>query len=118
MDRTKITEFRECKTHGYVKYVKNHAGFRCSYCLKDNVQRRRRELKHRAVAYKGGKCESCGYCKSVAALDFHHVDSSTKEFGISAGGWTRTWERMKPELDKCILLCSNCHRELHSKIGE
>jgi predicted HNH restriction endonuclease len=46
-------------------------------------------------------------------LDFHHVDSTKKEFGIGNSGYTRSWEKVKKELDKCILVCANCHREIH-----
>ena len=55
----------------------------------------------------------CGYNKCVASLDFHHEDPTKKEYGISSNGSTISWEKLKIELDKCILLCANCHRELH-----
>ncbi len=70
-----------------------------------------------ALEYKGGRCVICGYCACPAALEFHHVDPETKEFGAASirgmldGGFT---ERVKAELDKCILLCANCHREVHA----
>ena len=48
------------------------------------------------------------------ALEFHHLDPSQKDFGISSKGYTRSWDKVKEELDKCILVCSNCHREIHS----
>lgn len=68
--------------------------------------------KLKAIAYKGGKCQRCGYDKCVAALDFHHRDPSEKEFQ-----WVRLrrlrWDRVLAELDKCDLLCANCHREVH-----
>lgn len=80
------------------------------------VQKRRLALKIQAVEYKGGKCCICGYNRYVGALDFHHKDSSDKSFGISEKGWTISWERIKDELDKCILVCSNCHREIEAGI--
>jgi len=67
-----------------------------------------------AVEYKGGKCESCGYNKCIDALDFHHVNEKEKEFGLSQSGLTRSWERTKKESDKCVLVCANCHREIHA----
>ena len=76
------------------------------------VAKRRRELKRRAVEYKGGACICCGYHQHVGVLDFHHIDPTTKEFGISGKGMTRSWEKIKTELDKCILVCANCHREI------
>jgi 5-methylcytosine-specific restriction endonuclease McrA len=79
------------------------------------VQRRRKKIREMALAYKGGKCERCGYDRCSEALEFHHLSSDDKDFGISANGHSRSWERTKKELDKCILLCANCHREIHSK---
>jgi predicted HNH restriction endonuclease len=78
------------------------------------VQRKRIELKLKAIEYKGGKCSICGYSKCKDALDFHHIDEKDKEFGIGEKGYTRSWEKVKIELDKCILVCANCHREIHS----
>lgn len=72
----------------------------------------RRNLKIRAIEYKGGKCERCGYSFCVAALTFHHMTGG-KDFGISRSGQTRSWERVRTELDKCMLLCANCHAEVH-----
>lgn len=66
----------------------------------------------RAVEYKGGRCAKCGYDKCMDALDFHHLNASDKSFGIAAN-LTRKWEDLQTELDKCVLLCANCHRELH-----
>lgn len=66
-----------------------------------------------AVNYKGSKCEVCGYYRCIEALEFHHKDSSEKDFSISQKGYTRSWKKVKMELDKCILLCANCHREIH-----
>ena len=54
------------------------------------------------------------YVDMTDALEFHHLDPSQKDFGISSKGYTRSWDKVKEELDKCILVCSNCHREIHS----
>lgn len=75
----------------------------------------RRNTKLKAIEYLGGKCSICGYDRCTASLDFHHLDPSSKEFGIGANGITRSWEKTKAELDKCILVCKNCHGELHYK---
>ena len=82
--------------------------------LKEAVKKRRRNLRLKAVEYKGSKCCVCGYDRYDKALEFHHLDEDLKSFGISAKGITRSWEKTKKELEKCILLCSNCHRELHA----
>jgi len=77
------------------------------------VSKRRKALRMKAIMYKGGKCSVCGYKKCISALDFHHL--AGKGFGLSANGLTRSWEKTRIELDKCILVCANCHREIHSK---
>jgi 5-methylcytosine-specific restriction endonuclease McrA len=81
------------------------------------VYARRKKLREMAIAYKGGKCEICGYIKCIDALEFHHIDPAKKDFNISNKGYTRSWDRVKAELDKCMILCANCHRELHSKLA-
>lgn len=76
------------------------------------VKTRRQKLKRIAIEYKGGKCEKCGYDKDFPwVYDFHHVNGENKDFLISSysGGLVG----MLIELDKCVMLCANCHRELH-----
>jgi len=72
-------------------------------------------IKKRAVDYKGGKCSICGYDKCIEALEFHHLDPSTKDSKLNGRGIDRrkSFEMLKIELDKCVLLCANCHREIH-----
>ena len=67
-----------------------------------------------AIEYKGGRCQICGYNRCMEAMEFHHFSSSGKDFGISEKGYTRSWEKVKEELDKCVMLCANCHREVHT----
>jgi hypothetical protein len=86
---------------------------RKQYLLKA-VQRRREKVRLMSVEYKGGRCQVCGYDRCIEALEFHHLDPTQKDFGISHKGYTRSWERVKEEVDKCILLCANCHREFHA----
>jgi 5-methylcytosine-specific restriction endonuclease McrA len=80
----------------------------CSACVS---KQRRRQIKIKAVEYKGGKCQKCGYNKCAGALDFHHTVPHKKDFTIS--GNAGKWENIKKELDKCVLLCKNCHAEQH-----
>lgn len=82
--------------------------------LKKAVALRRKKIRQMLVKYKGGSCELCGYEKCIDALDLHHKDATTKDFGISSSGLTRSWEKNKAEADKCVLLCANCHREIHA----
>ncbi len=79
------------------------------------VHKRRRKIRQMAVGYKGGRCDKCGYNNCIDALEFHHADSSKKDFSISDKGYIRSWAKVKEELDRCILLCANCHRELHAQ---
>lgn len=81
---------------------------------KQKIRQKRRDVKERAVQYKGGKCTNCGYNTCQAALTFHHLDPNEKDFGISEKASKMDWDIIKKELDKCILLCSNCHIELHN----
>ena len=76
---------------------------------------RKNKLKIKCVEYKGGKCERCGYNKCMRALSFHHLDPKQKDFQIS-GAHCRKWDIVQKELDKCILLCCNCHAEIHSEV--
>lgn len=86
----------------------------CSKACKNkhHVVLRRRELKRLAIEYLGGACVQCGYTRCREALEFHHKDPSQKKFGIAERGFTRSLHVVKEELDKCFLLCANCHREL------
>lgn len=79
----------------------------------ENKTKRRTLLKQELVEYKGGKCAHCLRSFHPAAMDFHHVDSSSKEKSVAVllGG---SKEKALKEIEKCILLCSNCHRTLHA----
>ena len=66
------------------------------------------------IKYKGGKCERCGYNKSIKALQFHHRKPREKKFQIS-NRLLNSLKVLKPEVDKCDLLCANCHVELHEE---
>lgn len=59
-------------------------------------------------------CAYCGYKDHQAALQFHHIDSKTKDDTI-ANAINRNWglDRLKQEIKKCIVLCANCHFILH-----
>lgn len=71
-----------------------------------------KRIKEELIQYKGGKCQICGYNKCTSALEFHHLDPTQKDFTISGG--TKSFNTLKPEVDKCILVCANCHREIHA----
>jgi len=87
------------------------SGF-CKSCILDSNAERRRVIKQQAIDYLGGKCSNCGYNKCNSALEFHHIDPTQKDKDYS--NYKTSFDKLKPELDKCVLLCSNCHREHHS----
>lgn len=75
----------------------------------------KKRKKEKALLALGGKCIKCGYDKCMDALDFHHLQDTDKHFNISNAICRWKWETIKIELEKCVLLCANCHREHHSK---
>ena len=69
--------------------------------------------KQRLVNSLGGKCCICGYNKCLSALEFHHLNPEEKDFTISKNAHI-AFEKALEEAKKCILVCSNCHREIHA----
>jgi len=86
---------------------------RCNSCI---TAARRIQTKRRAVELLGGACALCGYNRCMAALTFHHRDPEKKDF-IIAHAYNRSWETVAAELLKCVLLCQNCHAEVHDGIA-
>lgn len=88
----------------------------CKKCRKEYATSRRIDLKVKAIKYKGGKCIRCGYSNITfpAVFDFHHLNPAEKDFSISST--SKSWTKITTELDKCILLCANCHRIEHSLV--
>lgn len=82
----------------------------------ESVKREGRKKKRMAVNFMGGSCIICKYDKCMGALHFHHVNPDEKEFQIS--GRNMSWQRMKKELLKCVLICANCHSEVHEGISK
>lgn len=104
-----------CKNEviGYGIRGKRFCSNKCK--VRTNVIRKRQRLKSKAIEYLGGKCCKCGYNKCQAVLQFYHTDPNKKDFGLSARGFCRSWKKIKEELDKCLLMCANCHTELHAE---
>ncbi len=109
-----------CKHHGrltksdcYKTKEYEKIRYRCKKCNVNAVLRRAKEIKDSVIQLEGGKCILCGYNKSRRALHFHHLDPKIKEFGLCAKTMrTVSWLRVLKELDKCILVCANCHSEI------
>lgn len=113
-------QIKYCKKHGDTEHAFSKSGnrerWKCLKCQAEATQKCRDKLKIMAIAYKGGSCQCCNYNRYVGALEFHHLNPDEKDFGIASRGYTRSWERNKAELDKCVLVCANCHREIHANI--
>jgi hypothetical protein len=83
----------------------------------DSVKIWRKRNKERIVLSMGGKCQCCNYNKCNEALEMHHLDPSKKDFSFGAiRANPSSWLKIVEELKKCILLCANCHREIHAGI--
>ena len=99
-------------------YTKNdkHTYVWCKSCANKRTIEWQQQRKIEAINYKGGKCVKCGYNKYPGALDFHHLDPNQKDFDWSKMR-LRSWNKIVNELDKCVLVCSNCHRIRHHLIN-
>jgi hypothetical protein len=84
-------------------------------CTSCNSRIAKQKKKQKCVEYKGSKCILCGYSKCIKALEFHHLDPKKKDFTISNRLGLK-WEKLKKELDKCVILCCLCHVEVHEGI--
>jgi glycerol-3-phosphate cytidylyltransferase-like family protein len=98
-----ISKYIKIKNRLTTEEIKKHKS--------NNVVSWRKRTKIKLVEYKGGKCEICGYDKCTSALSFHHKDPAEKDFSISSKSYS--FERLKEEVDKCMLVCQNCHIEIH-----
>lgn len=107
-----------CKKHGLTTHSLYHeTRYICNKCRTVSVNKCQAKVKFRAVEYKGGKCERCGYSKCIGALHFHHKDPTKKNFTIATRSRFTPWKMLIEELDKCELLCANCHAETHWNNG-
>ena len=101
---------RECNREYVYRREAGHGKTICNSC---KITLRKNRLKELAVKYKGGKCCVCGYSRCMRALQFHHLDRKKKEFGIGANNTHHlSWEKVKREVDKCVLVCAVCHAEI------
>lgn len=91
-------------------------GRRANICMSCYTNTRRFKIKKWMIEYKGGKCIDCGVDNlDISCYDFHHLDPNEKDFNLSSLNSARiSLEKVKKELDKCDLLCANCHRTKHS----
>jgi hypothetical protein len=101
---------KTCSVEGQENFY-NSSKYYCKSCWNTRTYK---SAKDKIAAYmesRGGiKCSACGYDKCIGALEFHHRDPKEKD-----PSWSRGWSlsKLKIELDKCDILCANCHREIH-----
>lgn len=108
---TKCKKEKDNKLFYYRKDRKCYHAW-CKSCMATVGHDRYRERKQRVIKMFGGKCSVCGYCKNINALDFHHLNPKDKD-----RSWAElknaNWNKLMLELQKCILVCRNCHAEIH-----
>jgi hypothetical protein len=107
-----------CPVHGEVEFVQrgDTGTYRCVPCRAEAVTNRRRRVKAILVQEAGGRCSACGYDRCAAALQFHHVDPSIKQFSLGRKGVARSLDKARAEARKCVLLCANCHAEVEAGV--
>ena len=88
----------------------------CRECASHYDIQRNRILKLKSIEYLGGQCIRCGFIGHYSSYDFHHINYLEKEFNWNEGR-KKTFEKIKVELDKCLLLCKNCHQMIHTKLN-
>jgi predicted Zn-ribbon and HTH transcriptional regulator len=100
----------DTKPENFYKSQKIH----CKKCHSKKTHQRMKEIKRQGVEYLGGCCKKCGYNTYMGALQFHHRDPTQKDPALFSK-WL-SFEVLKKELDKCDLLCANCHAEEHANL--
>ena len=100
------------KEHFYTKGYR----YQCKKCWNKRTYQVNRDKLDTLIKERGSRCERCGYDKSFAALQWHHMDRSQKDFGISSKRGAPL-EKLREETQKCMLVCANCHAEIHEELG-
>ena len=101
---------RTCNIEGEEHFYKSK-GYFCKSCWNTRTYKSAKDKIAAYMVSRGGiECSSCGYNKCIGALEFHHRDPKEKD-----PFWSRGWSlpKLKIELEKCDILCANCHREIH-----
>lgn len=103
----------------FVKHTNGKDGRwnRCKKCQSEYCTAKYQERKERVYALKDKPCARCGGVFPAYVMDFHHLDPTKKEFTIGKIIGSRNMERLLAEIDKCVLVCANCHRTIHYEQG-
>lgn len=106
-----MIEIKDRAKYKHEHYIKNREKY-----LARNKARKIKAKQHTDYVKTKRGCLHCGYNEHPAALDFHHRDPNSKDSNLRNGvgsGWTI--ERLDKEIEKCDVLCANCHRIEHFK---
>lgn len=103
---------KKAEQKSYKKYLSSE---KCKLTTKRKNERIKIKKKQIMKELKINGCAICSYNKCIASLDFHHVNPEDKSFSLSIDGLIRKDEFIIKELNKCILLCKNCHYEIENK---
>lgn len=109
----------ECKSYKHKDKFSPHnflKNGKCTECSSKYDIQRSRLLKLKCIDYLGGKCSRCGLVGHYSIYDFHHIDYREKEFNWNVGR-KKSFENLIQELNKCSLLCRNCHQTIHTKLN-
>jgi hypothetical protein len=90
----------------------------CKKCNSKNVVSIQQKSKSILVELKGGACQSCGFKEYEGALEFHHIDPSTKDDKLSKFIRSKISKDIIDEINKCVLVCSNCHKMIHAELKD
>ena len=110
LENTSSSEYLSLENTKSATIGQTHTSNPHSIRMREKVRERKRLL----VAYKGGECERCYNTYHENVFEFHHYDRDLKVFEVSQANMQRSMDNLIREADKCFLLCSNCHREVHT----
>ena len=121
-DRVLENRRREFEKHGHERRIESGCRRGQTYyqrrkeTLLERANKTRRENKEWAIEFLGGCCNRCGGKFPLACYDFHHKDPGEKDhFPCRLLQGSR--EKLQAEIEKCTLLCANCHRIVHHEKG-
>lgn len=102
----------------YYRYANNAPHQWCKSCVRRKAVESQHRFKLECIEYKGGVCVDCKRMPHPAAMTFHHLDPSVKEFQLSNSRTKVLSETVRQELSKCVLLCRNCHDIRHADMWD
>lgn len=105
---------KTCSKEGERNFYKSQKWY-CKSCWNQRTSQAQKDKVKQIKLDYGAKCVRCDYNKCLDALEFHHIDPTQKEFHLGERRGL-SMDKLKVELDKCILICRNCHTEIHAEL--